>query len=170
MSQLYPCKRRWTAQDRIGWRPVRLDTFNAATAADLVVHYVAAITKRWPLGQQTSHDGPAAVTTGNQGGASDGSGRRRDREVDFRGFQQFAGASPQNAHVPSIAMRAGDSQAAQHLQHTRIALVEVECHGLGITIDAKRQLGQVVRTDGKPVEYLGKASTWMTLLGISHIT
>ena len=55
-----------------GWRPVRLDTFNAATAADLVVHYVAAITKRWPLGQQTSHDWPAAVTTGNDGGASDG--------------------------------------------------------------------------------------------------
>ena len=34
-----------------GWRPVRLDSFNADTAADLVVRYVAAITNRWRLGQ-----------------------------------------------------------------------------------------------------------------------
>jgi hypothetical protein len=44
-----------------GWRPVRLDMFNAASAADLVVRYVAAITKRWPLGQHPPSDQPAAV-------------------------------------------------------------------------------------------------------------
>ncbi len=34
-----------------GWRPVRLDSFNADTAEHLLVRYFAAITKRWRLGQ-----------------------------------------------------------------------------------------------------------------------
>jgi hypothetical protein len=53
-----------------GWRPVRLEMFNAGTAANLVVRYVAAITKRWPLGQPAQFDRPVAVETGNRAGAS----------------------------------------------------------------------------------------------------
>jgi hypothetical protein len=34
-----------------GWRPVRLDSFNADTAERLLIRYVASITKRWRLGQ-----------------------------------------------------------------------------------------------------------------------
>ena len=57
-----------------GWRPVRLDMFNAGTAADLMVRYVAAITKRWPLGRDQPSYRPAAVETGNHVGASLGRG------------------------------------------------------------------------------------------------
>ena len=49
-----------------GWRPVRLDAFNADTAANLVVRYVAAITKRWPLGQPAQSDRRDSVTNGNR--------------------------------------------------------------------------------------------------------
>lgn len=34
-----------------GWRPVRLNSFNADTAVNLLVRYVAAITNRWRLGE-----------------------------------------------------------------------------------------------------------------------
>jgi hypothetical protein len=34
-----------------GWHPIPLFQFNARSASDLVVRYLAAITKRWPLGR-----------------------------------------------------------------------------------------------------------------------
>ena len=42
-----------------GWHPVRLEMFSASTAAGLVIRYVAAITKRWPLGEPPAFDQPA---------------------------------------------------------------------------------------------------------------
>lgn len=44
-----------------GWRPVRLEVFDAGTAANLVVRYVAAITKRWPLGEPAASSRSAPV-------------------------------------------------------------------------------------------------------------
>ena len=58
-----------------------------------------------------------------------------------------------DADMAAVALRAGDRQP-QHLQHARIALVEIEGDDLGIAIDAERELGQVVRADREPVEHL----------------
>ena len=42
----------------------------------------------------------------------------------------------------------------QHLQHARVALVEVEGHDLAVPIDAERELRQVVGADREAVEEL----------------
>jgi hypothetical protein len=58
----------------LGWHPVRLESFTAATAAHLVVAYVAAITKRWSLGCHIPSDLPASVATGDAAGVSSSRG------------------------------------------------------------------------------------------------
>jgi hypothetical protein len=39
-----------------GWRPVRLDEFNADTAANLLIQYVTAVTGRYPLARLARSD------------------------------------------------------------------------------------------------------------------
>ena len=53
-----------------GWRPVRVESFTAAAAVNLVVQYVAAITKRWPLGRHIPLDRPVTAATGSGAGTS----------------------------------------------------------------------------------------------------
>jgi len=73
MVEAWLCPSHESAQEadmprtEFGWRPVRLDKVNAATAADLLVRFVAAITNRWPLGQHRSLDEPAVLATGDHG-------------------------------------------------------------------------------------------------------
>ena len=48
-------------------------------------------------------------------------------------------------------MRALDS-LSKHLQHAGVAFIEVEGDDVGIAIDAKHELGEVVRSDRQTIE------------------
>jgi hypothetical protein len=69
-----------------------------------------------------------------------------------------------NADMPMVSLRSCNRQT-QHLQHSRITLVEVERHDLGIPIDTHCQLSQIVRPDREPIKHIGKGIDLDNIVG-----
>ena len=51
---------------------------------------------------------------------------------------------------------APDHSLPEHLQHSRIAFIEIEGDDIGIPVDPQRELGEIVRADRKAVEQFRK--------------
>jgi hypothetical protein len=66
-----------TSRTDFGWQPVRLGLFNADTAANLLLRYVAVVTGGCSLGQRPRSDQTAGGVTGDR--TEDRRGGNRDR-------------------------------------------------------------------------------------------
>ena len=62
LGPLRPCEpQAHTTRLSLGWRPIRLDRFNAETAFELILRYVTAVTAQWPLGRESAKAGFSAT-------------------------------------------------------------------------------------------------------------